>query len=143
MQTSSGDLLDSVNQSVRETLKIVAALEKKYGEGRAPGFVKQRVPAGVVHHYSCSPLGGRIHQRKVYLRGVRRHRGCDGNPGSGGWAALLQYGNHVRELTGGEPATTNNRMELQAAIAALKSLKEPCAAALFTDSEYIRGGIIE
>jgi ribonuclease HI len=58
--------------------------------------------------------------------------GCDGNPGPGGWAALLRYGNHVRELTGGEPATTNNRMELQAAISALKSLKEPCEVTLFT-----------
>jgi ribonuclease HI len=51
---------------------------------------------------------------------------CDGNPESGGWAALLRYGNHVRELTGGEPAITHNRMELQAAISALKSLKEKC-----------------
>ena len=49
---------------------------------------------------------------------------CDGNPGPGGWAALLRYGDHVRELAGGEPATTNNRMELQAAISALAALKE-------------------
>ncbi len=69
--------------------------------------------------------------------------GCDGNPGPGGWAALLRYGNHVRELTGGEPATTNNRMELQAAISALESLKEPCEVTLYTDSEYLRGGITE
>lgn len=68
---------------------------------------------------------------------------CDGNPGPGGWAALLRYGNHVRELTGGEPATTNNRMELQAAISALNALKEPCEVTLFTDSEYLRGGITE
>ena len=69
--------------------------------------------------------------------------GCDGNPGPGGWAALLRYGNYVREMTGGEPATTNNRMELQAAISALKSLKEPCELTLFIDSEYLRGGITE
>jgi ribonuclease HI len=68
---------------------------------------------------------------------------CIGNPGLGGWAALLRYGNHVRELTGGEPATTNNRMELQAAISALQSLKEPCEVTLLTDSEYLRGGITE
>ena len=68
---------------------------------------------------------------------------CEGNPGPGGWAALLRYGDHVHELTGGEPATTNNRMELQAAISALKSLKEPCEITLFTDSEYLRGGITE
>ena len=69
--------------------------------------------------------------------------GCDGNPGPGGWAAVLRYGNHARELAGGEPATTNNRMEMQAAIAALQSLKEPCEVTLFTDSEYLRGGITE
>ena len=69
--------------------------------------------------------------------------GCDGNPGPGGWAALLRCGDHLRELTGGEPATTNNRMELQAAIAALESLKEPCEVTLFTDSEYLRGGSTE
>ena len=60
--------------------------------------------------------------------------GCDGNPGPSGWAALLRYGNHVRELTGGEPATNNNRMELQAAISALKRLKEPREGTLFTES---------
>jgi ribonuclease HI len=68
---------------------------------------------------------------------------CDGNPGPGGWAALLRSGTHVRELTGGEPATTNNRMELQAAISALTALKEPCEVTLFTDSEYLRHGITE
>ena len=68
---------------------------------------------------------------------------CDGNPGPGGWAALLRYDAHSRELTGGEPATTNNRMELQAAISALAALKEPCEVTLFTDSAYLRGGITE
>ncbi len=68
---------------------------------------------------------------------------CDGNPGPGGWAALLRFGTHMRELTGGEPATTNNRMELQAAISALMALKESCDITLFTDSEYLRGGITE
>jgi ribonuclease HI len=67
--------------------------------------------------------------------------GCDGNPGPGGWAAVLQYEQHRRELAGGEPATTNNRMELQAAISALAALKEPCQVNLFTDSEYLRHGI--
>ena len=69
--------------------------------------------------------------------------GCDGNPGPGGWAAVLRYGNHMRELAGGEPATTNNRMELQAAISALNNLNEPCEVTLFTDSEYLRSGITE
>ena len=68
---------------------------------------------------------------------------CDGNPGPGGWAAVLRFGEHVRELTGGEPATTNNRMELQAAISALTALKESCEVTLFTDSEYLRQGITE
>ena len=67
--------------------------------------------------------------------------GCDGNPGPGGWAALLRCGNHVRELTGGEPATTNNRMELQAAISALKGLKEPCELILSTaNTGSVAGG---
>jgi ribonuclease HI len=69
--------------------------------------------------------------------------GCDGNPGPGGWAAVLRFGSHTRELAGGEPATTNNRMELQAAIAALTALKRPCDVTLFTDSEYLRQGITE
>ena len=68
---------------------------------------------------------------------------CDGNPGPGGWAALLRCGNHVRELTDGEPATTNNRMELQAAISALRAVRESCDITLFTDSEYMRQGITE
>ena len=68
---------------------------------------------------------------------------CDGNPGPGGWAALLRYGEHVREIAGGEPATTNNRMEIQAAISALGALKESCEVTLFTDSEYLRQGITE
>jgi ribonuclease HI len=69
--------------------------------------------------------------------------GCDGNPGPGGWAAVLRFGGHVRELAGGDPATTNNRMELQAAISALMALREPCEVTLFTDSEYLRQGITE
>ena len=67
--------------------------------------------------------------------------GCEGNPGPGGWAAILRHGAHTRELAGGEPATTNNRMELTAAIAALRALKEPCQVDLHTDSEYLREGI--
>ena len=67
--------------------------------------------------------------------------GCDGNPGPGGWGAVLQYKTQKLELSGGEPATTNNRMELQAAIGALRALKEPCAIVCFTDSQYLRHGI--
>jgi ribonuclease HI len=66
---------------------------------------------------------------------------CSGNPGPGGWGAILQWGDHQKELKGGEPHTTNNRMELTAAIMALESLKRPCAVDLHTDSEYLRQGI--
>jgi ribonuclease HI len=68
---------------------------------------------------------------------------CLGNPGPGGWAALLCWRGVERELSGGEPATTNNRMELMAAIAALEALKEPCNVVLTTDSQYVRQGITE
>jgi ribonuclease HI len=66
---------------------------------------------------------------------------CSGNPGPGGWGAILAFGEHERELKGGEPHTTNNRMELMAAISALEALKRRCTVDLYTDSEYLRGGI--
>jgi ribonuclease HI len=66
---------------------------------------------------------------------------CSGNPGPGGWGAILQWAGHSRELKGGEPHTTNNRMELMAAIMALEALKRPCVVDLHTDSEYLRQGI--
>ena len=67
--------------------------------------------------------------------------GCKPNPGPGGWAAILRYGETERELSGADPATTNNRMELTAAIHALEALKRPCRVVLHTDSEYVRNGI--
>jgi ribonuclease HI len=66
---------------------------------------------------------------------------CEGNPGPGGWAAVLEYGGRKKEISGGAPATTNNRMELQAAIEAMRALKEPCQVVCFTDSQYLRHGI--
>jgi ribonuclease HI len=66
---------------------------------------------------------------------------CSGNPGPGGWGAILQWGDHTRELNGGEAHTTNNRMELMAAIVALETLKRPCDVDLHTDSQYLRQGI--
>jgi len=66
---------------------------------------------------------------------------CSGNPGPGGWGAILQRGDHTREIKGGEPHTTNNRMELMAAISALEALKRPCVVDLHTDSQYVRDGI--
>ncbi|MBK5936494.1 MAG: ribonuclease HI [Halorhodospira halophila] len=68
---------------------------------------------------------------------------CRGNPGPGGWGVLLRYGEHERELYGGEPETTNNRMELTAAIRALEALERPCRVVLTTDSQYVRRGITE
>ena len=62
---------------------------------------------------------------------------CSGNPGPGGWGAVLRYGSYEKEISGGEPDTTNNRMEMTAVIQALKALKEPCAVTLTTDSKYI------
>lgn len=67
--------------------------------------------------------------------------GCKPNPGPGGWAAILRYGEAEKELSGYDAATTNNRMELTAAIMALESLKRPCTVVLHTDSEYVRNGI--
>ena len=66
---------------------------------------------------------------------------CSGNPGPGGWGALLRIGGRERELSGAEPATTNNRMELMAAISALEALKRPCKVRLYTDSTYVRDGV--
>ena len=66
---------------------------------------------------------------------------CKGNPGPGGWGALLVSGSHRKELCGGEPATTNNRMELTAVIRALESLRRPSEIDLYTDSQYVKNGI--
>jgi ribonuclease HI len=68
---------------------------------------------------------------------------CSGNPGPGGWGALLQYADHEQELSGGEPATTNNRMEMMAVIEALNALKQPVRAVVHTDSQYVQKGISE
>ncbi|HUA86008.1 MAG TPA: ribonuclease HI [Bryobacteraceae bacterium] len=68
---------------------------------------------------------------------------CVGNPGRGGWAAILRYGDHKRELSGSSPQTTNNRMELTAAIEGLRALKEKCEVEVVTDSEYLKNGITQ
>src|SRR5690348_9200970 len=78
---------------------------------------------------------GEVH---IYTDGA-----CRGNPGPGGWGALLLFGEHEKELRGAETPTTNNRMELTAAIQALAALKRPCQVKLFTDSQYVRKGITE
>lgn len=68
---------------------------------------------------------------------------CSGNPGVGGWGAILRYGSHEKELSGFDPATTNNRMELTAVIRALEALKRPCTVTITTDSQYVIKGITE
>ncbi len=68
---------------------------------------------------------------------------CSGNPGPGGWGAILRYSGKEKELSGGEAETTNNRMELSAVIAGLSALKEPCRVALCTDSKYVADGIMQ
>jgi ribonuclease HI len=75
---------------------------------------------------------------RIYTDGA-----CKGNPGPGGWGALLRSGDHERELFGGEPETTNNRMELTAVIRALEALKRRSRVELYTDSEYVKNGITE
>ena len=83
-------------------------------------------------------MSGARKQVEVHTDGA-----CLGNPGPGGWAALLRWREIERELSGGEPDTTNNRMELMAAIAALEALREPCDVILTTDSQYVRQGILD
>jgi ribonuclease HI len=80
-------------------------------------------------------LTGRV---KIWTDGA-----CSGNPGPGGWGAILRFGDREKELSGGEPATTNNRMELMAAIVALQTLTRPCAVDLHTDSQYVRNGVTQ
>lgn len=75
---------------------------------------------------------------RIYTDGA-----CSGNPGPGGWAALLRYNDREKTLSGGEPTTTNNRMELAAAIAGLEALKRPCRVVIVTDSQYVMKGITE
>ena len=91
-----------------------------------------------------SSLGlGNANVQRFRMRSVVIHSdgACHGNPGPGGWAAVLVSGPHRKELSGGVTATTNNRMELQAAIEALAALKQPCAVEFHTDSNYLRDGI--
>jgi ribonuclease HI len=84
-----------------------------------------------------SQPGEALPRVEIYTDGA-----CSGNPGPGGWGAILIYDGHRKELQGGEPHTTNNRMELMAAIAALEALKKPCRADIHTDSQYLRNGIM-
>lgn len=103
-------------------------------------FVFESMPAWKRHdsRHASHPIKKNVKQVTIFTDG-----GCLGNPGPGGWAGVLRYGSHERAISGGDPATTNNRMELSAAISALRLLKEPCEVAIFTDSQYLRKGITE
>ena len=78
----------------------------------------------------------RMKQVEIFTDGA-----CTGNPGPGGYGVILRYGTAEKELSGGEPATTNNRMELMAAITGLQALREPCRVTLYSDSQYVVNGI--
>ncbi len=84
-------------------------------------------------------------ERPVFMKHVEifTDGACSGNPGPGGWGAILRYNQHEKELSGAEAETTNNRMELMAAIAALEALREPVEVDLYTDSEYLKRGVSE
>jgi ribonuclease HI len=82
-------------------------------------------------------MNDRLPQVSIHTDGA-----CSGNPGPGGWGAILKFDDSEKELKGGEPNTTNNRMELMAAISALEALKRPCHVDLYTDSQYLRNGIM-
>jgi len=87
---------------------------------------------------AAAPTGAEVHSVEIWTDGA-----CKGNPGPGGWGAWLKSGGHEKELFGGDPQTTNNRMELMAVIEALASLKRRCRVELHTDSQYVQLGITE
>lgn len=92
-------------------------------------------------HATSGPIGhepGRLPRVEIYADGA-----CKGNPGPGGWGVLLRAGGHEKELFGGEPGTTNNRMELTAVIRALEALKRTSDVDVYTDSQYVQKGITE
>jgi ribonuclease HI len=89
-------------------------------------------------HVAPYKVDAAMKQVTIYTDGA-----CSGNPGPGGWGAILQYGDKAKELSGGHPETTNNRMELMSVIAALEALKEPCRVELFSDSQYIVNAVNE
>ena len=101
--------------------------------------VKRRAPSSAPSGGTFPPEGGRLYGQEVSMKTVTIYTdgACSGNPGPGGWGAILMYGPHKKELSGGEARTTNNRMELTGVITALEALKEPCAVELYSDSKYV------
>ena len=118
----------------RDTTKRDAPKASKTPAAKRPAAGKK--PAAAPKPAAAAPTPARPGVVDVFTDG-----GCSGNPGPGGWGAILRFGATERELSGGEADTTNNRMELTAAIAALEALKRPCVVALHTDSQYLRDGV--
>src|SRR5690606_30368883 len=108
------------------------------GRGRARAFDARLTARCARAEKARRRVAGSVKQVEAFTDGA-----CRGNPGPGGWGALLRHAGKTRELWGGEAATTNNRMELTAAIRALEALKEPCQVAVYTDSTYVRNGIMQ
>ena len=101
--------------------------------------VKRRAPSSAPSGGTFPPEGGRLHGQETSMKTVTIYTdgACSGNPGPGGWGAILMYGPHKKELSGGEAQTTNNRMELTGVITALEALKEPCTVEMYSDSKYV------
>ena len=101
--------------------------------------VKRRSPSSAPSGGTFPPEGGRQNWREAFMKTVTIYTdgACSGNPGPGGWGAILLYGPHKKELSGGASRTTNNRMELTGVISALEALKEPCVVELYSDSKYV------
>ena len=101
--------------------------------------VERRSPSSAPSGGTFPPVGGRLHGQEANMKTVTIYTdgACSGNPGPGGWGAILMYGPHKKEMSGGEPQTTNNRMELTGVITALEALNEPCVVELYSDSKYV------
>ena len=142
------------NLEVQQNLEGVCAAIDRTVKGRIPSSVSLREPAspqrGEAKEKTFPPQGGRwpggpdegahgphMETRNMKTVTIYTDGACSGNPGPGGWGAILQYGEFRKELSGGEAHTTNNRMELTGVITALEALKEPCIVELYSDSKYV------
>ena len=101
--------------------------------------VKRKAPSSAPTGGTFPPEGGRLRGQEANMKTVTIYTdgACSGNPGPGGWGAILMYGPHKKEMSGGASQTTNNRMELIGVISALEALKEPCTVELYSDSKYV------
>ena len=103
--------------------------------------VRQRCPSSVTLRATASPRGSQKKETPMKTVILYTDGACSGNPGPGGWGAILMFGEHKKELSGGEKSTTNNRMELTAVIRGLQALKESCIVELYSDSKYVIDGL--